>query len=365
MILTPKQFQQKMLAWFTSSGRKHLPWQQTKSPYPIWLSEIMLQQTQVATVIPYFERFIQHFPTLSSLAKADIDEVIMLWSGLGYYARARNLHRCALSVEKEYLGKFPKDLSLLQNLPGIGRSTAGAILALAFGQPAAILDGNVKRVLARFHTISGWSGLNKVSEQLWALAEHYTPKNKHIGQYTQAMMDLGALVCTRIQPKCAECPLQSHCQAYAENSVANYPSPKPRKTIPCRTIKMLILVNEHQEILLEKRPPVGIWGGLWSLPECSLTENVKNFCQKHYHCEIENPKKEHPLLKHTFSHFQLEIRPVVIHVKQWHPPLMESDRIVWYNKHQLAARGLAAPVKKLLNQLCTHSNWIFDKAPRE
>lgn len=353
MTLSAKQFQQKMLSWFTCAGRKHLPWQQTKSSYTIWLSEIMLQQTQVATVIPYFQRFIQHFPTLSSLAKADIDEVIMLWSGLGYYARARNLHHCAQIIEKEYSGKFPQDLLLLQNLPGIGRSTAGAILALAFGQPASILDGNVKRVLTRFHAITGWSGLNKVSKQLWDLAEHYTPKNKHISHYTQAMMDLGALVCTRSQPKCTQCPLQNHCKAFTANSIANYPSPKPRKTIPCRTIKMVILVNEHQEILLEKRPPIGIWGGLWSLPECSITENVKNFCKKYYYCEIKNPVKKYPLLKHIFSHFQLEIRPVLIHVKHWHPPLMESDRIVWYNRQQLASRGLAAPVKKLLSHICS------------
>lgn len=351
MTLTAKQFQQKILTWFTSSGRKHLPWQQAKSPYLIWLSEIMLQQTQVATVIPYFERFIQHFPTLSSLAEADIDEVIMLWAGLGYYARARNLHRCAQSIEKEYSGKFPQDLLLLQNLPGIGRSTAGAILALAFSQPATILDGNVKRVLARFHAISGWSGSSTVSKQLWALAEHYTPKNKHISEYTQAMMDLGALVCTRTQPKCTECPLQSHCQAYIENNTTDYPSPKPRETIPCRKIKMLILINDQQEILLEKRPPFGIWGGLWSLPECSITENMKNFCKKHYYCEIEKPIKKYHFLKHTFSHFQLEIRPVVIPVKQWCPPLMESERIVWYNKQQLATKGLAAPVRKLLSHI--------------
>ena len=351
MTLNAKQFQQKMLAWFTRSGRKHLPWQQTKSPYAVWLSEIMLQQTQVATVIPYFQRFIQHFPTISSLAKANIDEVILLWSGLGYYARARNLHCCAQTIEKEYSGKFPQDLLLLQNLPGIGRSTAGAILALAFNQPATILDGNVKRVLARFHAVAGWSGLSKVSKQLWALAEHYTPKNKHISHYTQAMMDLGALVCTRTRPQCTECPLQNHCKAYTENNTANYPSPKPRKTNPKRTIKMLILINEHQEILLEKRPPVGIWGGLWSLPECSITENVRNFCKKQYHCEIEKPIKKYHLLKHTFSHFQLEITPIVIRVKQWCPPLMESDRIVWYNRQQLASRGLAAPVKKLLSHI--------------
>lgn len=351
MAITAQQFQQKILDWFARSGRKHLPWQQTKSAYFIWISEIMLQQTQVVTVIPYFQRFIQYFPTLSSLANANIDKVIMLWSGLGYYARARNLHCCAQTIEKEYSGEFPKDLLLLQNLPGIGRSTAGAILALAFNQSASILDGNVKRVLARFHAISGWPGLNEVSKQLWALSDHYTPKNKHVNPYTQAMMDLGALICTRAQPKCAECPLQNHCKAYIENKTTNYPSPKPRKKNPCRVVKMVILINEHQEILLEKRPPSGIWGGLWSLPECSITENVKNFCKKNYHCEITKPLKKYPLLKHTFSHFHLEIRPILIPVKHWHPPLMESDRIVWYNRHQLASTGLAAPVKKLLSQV--------------
>lgn len=351
MPLKAEQFQQKILSWSVSSGRKNLPWQQTKSPYFIWVSEIMLQQTQVATVIPYFQRFIQYFPTLSLLANANIDEVIMLWSGLGYYARARNLHHCAQIIERKYLGKFPQNLMLLQNLPGIGRSTAGAILALAFNQPAIILDGNVKRVLARFHTISGWPGLNKISKQLWALAEHYTPKNKHIGHYTQAMMDLGALVCTRAQPKCMECPLQSHCKAYIENNVENYPSAKPRKKIPYRIVKMMILINAYQEILLEKRPPSGVWGGLWSLPECSVSENVKNFCKNKYHCEIVTPIKRYPHLKHTFSHFQLEIRPILISVQYWQPPIMESDCIVWYNKHQLASRGLAAPVKKLLNNI--------------
>jgi A/G-specific adenine glycosylase len=351
VTLTAEQFQQKIVDWFAHSGRKHLPWQQEKSPYLTWISEVMLQQTQVATVTPYFQRFIQHFPTLSRLAKANIDEVLMLWSGLGYYARARNLHRCAQTIEKEYSGRFPQDLLLLQNLPGIGRSTAGAILALAFNQPASILDGNVKRVLSRFHAIPGWPGLSKVNKQLWALADHYTPKNKHICHYTQAMMDLGALICTRSQPKCAECPLQNYCKAYTNNNIANYPSPKPLKKNPSRIIKMMILMNEDQEILLEKRPPSGIWGGLWSLPECAITENVKNFCKKNYHCEVTKPFEKYPFLKHTFSHFQLEIRPVRIPVKQWSPPLMESDRIVWYNKQQLTSIGLAAPVKKLLRYI--------------
>lgn len=351
MALTPKQFQKKILTWFNQSGRKHLPWQQTQSAYFTWLSEIMLQQTQVATVIPYFQRFTEYFPTLSALAKAPIDDVIKLWSGLGYYARARNLHHCAQIIEEKYNGELPQDLTRLQKLPGIGRSTAGAILALAFNQSATILDGNVKRVLSRYHKLAGWPGLTPVNKQLWAIAEHYTPHDGPIRQYTQAMMDLGALICTRRHAKCTECPLQRHCKAYKEDCVAHYPSPKPVKVNPSRAITLVILINVHHEILLEKRPPSGIWGGLWSLPECAITEKVKNFCEKNYHCEIEKSIRSYPFLKHSFSHFQLEIRPVSIRVKKWCPPRMESNRIVWYNKQQLASIGLAAPVKKLLNQL--------------
>lgn len=350
VTLTPKQFQQRILAWFNVYGRKDLPWQQTKSPYRIWLSEIMLQQTQVATVIPYFQGFTHAFPTLSSLAAADIEEVLRLWSGLGYYARARNLHRCAQIIEKEYFGEFPQNLMQLQSLPGIGRSTAGAILALAFNKSASILDGNVKRVLTRIHAIPGWTALTSVNKKLWSLTENYTPLNHQVGHYTQAMMDLGALICTRTRPKCIRCPLQIHCLAHKGKNPEAFPTPKPRKKMPSRAIKMLILINAQQEILLEKRPEMGIWGGLWSLPECSFTEDINDFCKQHYHCRAENPITHTPL-KHTFSHFHLEITPIVMHVKKWQPPLMESGRIVWYNIEQLAEKGLAAPVKKLLNHL--------------
>ncbi len=350
VTLAPKQFQQRILAWFNVYGRKDLPWQQTKSPYRIWLSEIMLQQTQVATVIPYFQGFTHAFPTLSSLAAADIEEVLRLWSGLGYYARARNLHRCAQIIEKEYFGEFPQNLMQLQSLPGIGRSTAGAILALAFNKSASILDGNVKRVLTRIHAIPGWTALTSVNKKLWSLTENYTPLNHQVGHYTQAMMDLGALICTRTRPKCIRCPLQIHCLAHKGKNPEAFPTPKPRKKMPSRAIKMLILINAQQEILLEKRPEMGIWGGLWSLPECSFTEDINDFCKQHYHCRAENPITHTPL-KHTFSHFHLEITPIVMHVKKWQPPLMESGRIVWYNIEQLAEKGLAAPVKKLLNHL--------------
>ncbi|MEN9470716.1 MAG: / specific adenine glycosylase [Pseudomonadota bacterium] len=350
VTLTPKQFQQRILAWFKIYGRKDLPWQQTKSPYRIWLSEIMLQQTQVATVIPYFQNFIQAFPTLSSLAKADIEEVLHRWSGLGYYARARNLHRSAQIIEKEYFGKFPQDLMQLQSLPGIGRTTAGAILALAFNKSASILDGNVKRVLTRVHAIPGSTALASVNKKLWSLAESYTPLNHQVSHYTQAMMDLGALICTRAQPKCIQCPLQTHCLAYLGKNPQAFPTPRPPKKIPSRATKMLILINAQQEILLEKRPEMGIWGGLWSLPECPFTDDISDFCKQHYHCSAENPIQHTPF-RHTFSHFHLEITPIVMHVKKWQPPLMESRRIVWYNVEQLAEKGLAAPIKKLLSHL--------------
>lgn len=348
-ILLPKHFQQRVLNWYALHGRKNLPWQQNKSPYHVWLSEIMLQQTQVTTVIPYFKRFIKQFPNLSSLAAAHLDEVLSLWAGLGYYARGRNLHRCAQMIEQNYAGKFPQNLVQLQNLPGIGRSTAGAILSLGFNHAAAILDGNVKRVLTRFHAVTGWPGLSAINKKLWALAEHYTPAQQP-ATYTQTMMDLGALICTRAQPNCDECPLQAHCLAYASGNPADFPSPKPTKKLPIRAIQMLILVNQQQQILLEKRPPSGIWGGLWSLPECSLDENVKNFLKKHYYCETYKASQV-THLKHTFSHFRLDIQAVVMRVKKWHPPWMESNRIVWYNIQQLEKKGLATPIKKLIKQL--------------
>ncbi len=347
-VLSPKQFQQRMLDWFEVHGRKDLPWQQEKSPYHVWLSEIMLQQTQVTTVIPYFTRFIKRFPQLSSLANADLDEVLRYWAGLGYYARGRNLHRCAQIIEKEYGGKLPQQLHQLQKLPGIGRSTAGAILSLGFAQAAPILDGNVRRVLTRFHAIVGWPGTASIHKKLWKLAERYTPSTQ-IANYTQAIMDLGALVCTRSRPKCEQCPLQSHCLAYHRNNFVDFPSQKPTQALPRRSLQMLILINAKREILLEKRPPCGIWGGLWSLPECPIHEDAKIFSKKYYYCETGEPSKQ-AILQHTFSHFHLAIQPVRMLVTAWYPPLMESDRTVWYNEKWSEKKGLAAPVKKIVNQ---------------
>lgn len=339
--MTPKQFQTAVLKWFDKHGRRDLPWQKSHAPYRVWLSEIMLQQTQVKTVIPYFQKFIKKFPHVKSLANANIDDVLTLWSGLGYYARARNLHKTAQIIQQEFHGRFPIDVATLQTLPGIGRSTAGAIVALSKNQRAPILDGNVKRVLARFHAEN--------SKDLWELAEKYTPE-KRVADYTQVMMDLGALICTRTKPKCALCPLQKHCAGYLSGNPTAYPAKTTSKKIPTRATHMLILRNDQGEILLEKRPPIGIWGGLWSLPECVADQDIKQFCKKQHHCDIKNLQKW-PKLRHTFSHFHLDITPVLIHIKKWSPPAMESPNTVWYNVATLDDKGLAAPVKKLLIQL--------------
>jgi A/G-specific adenine glycosylase len=350
VTIDPTKFQRKVLTWFKINGRKNLPWQQTRSSYSTWVSEIMLQQTQVATVIPYFNRFIQRFPSFGALAQAELDEVLSLWSGLGYYARARNLHRCAQIVLQEHGGEFPRDQAILQTLPGIGRSTAGAILALGFNHFATILDGNVKRLLARFHAIQGWPGLSSVNQQLWTFAEYYTPASKEIAHYTQAMMDLGALICTPKHAKCGQCPLQTHCLAHTTAHPEHFPSPRPSKKLPRRSINLLILVNRHAEVFLEKRPPTGIWGGLWSLPECPISENAQHYAQKYYHCEIEKLYPQNPVL-HTFSHFLLEIHPIIMPVKKWSPPLMETNHRIWYNLGQLKEKGLAAPIKRILNTI--------------
>jgi len=264
-MISDKQFQNRLLTWFDQHGRKHLPWQQNKTAYRVWISEIMLQQTQVNTVIPYYQRFMQRFPDLSSLAQAEPDEVLHLWAGLGYYSRARNLHRAAQLIMQNHQGEFPASLAILQKLPGIGQSTAGAILALAFNQPAAILDGNVKRVLARFHGITDFINEKSVENRLWELAAHYTPK-KCVADYTQAMMDLGATLCIRGKPACERCPLSEDCLARQQNIAALLPRKKAARELAVRTATFVVF-KMQASILLHKRPDKGIWGGLWSLPE--------------------------------------------------------------------------------------------------
>ncbi len=347
--MTPKQFAPILLRWFDLHGRKNLPWQTNINPYRVWVSEIMLQQTQVKTVIPYFQRFMQHFPTLADLANAPEEIVLHLWTGLGYYARARHLHHTAKILMSEYHGQLPSTVEVLQTLPGIGRSTAGAIVAIAMQQKAAILDGNVKRVLTRVHAIEGSPTQPAIAEELWKIAEQCTPAQR-TAEYTQAIMDLGATVCTRTQPKCPICPIQTHCQAHIQGRETTFPTPKSRKTIPTRATHMLIFQNHRYEVLLEKRPPTGIWGSLWSFPECPADANIHDWCKKNYPCKIKK-LEAWPTFKHIFSHFQLNITPIHIQVDQWPHKVMDSSNAVWYKLHNPPARGLASPVKRLLQKL--------------
>jgi A/G-specific adenine glycosylase len=340
-------FSAPVLKWFDKYGRKHLPWQQDISAYRVWLSEIMLQQTQVTTVIPYFERFVARFPTVQSLAAAPIDEVLHLWTGLGYYARARNLHRCAHTVVQQYGGEFPATVAELAELPGIGRSTAGAIVSIAFQKRAAILDGNVKRVLARYHAVEGWPGQLDVARQLWEIAETYTPKTR-ANHYTQAMMDMGATLCTRSKPKCEACPLLNGCIAYAQGNPQDYPGKKPKKTLPEKSVQLLMLRNPAGDLLLQRRPAQGIWGGLWSFPELDIERDAQEFAEAHYGSVIE--LEEWNSYRHTFSHYHLDITPVLIQLAKSQQAIGEVATH-WYNPHQPDALGLAAPVKKLLEKL--------------
>ncbi len=309
----------------------------------------MLQQTQVTTVVPYYQRFMAQFPGIIDLANAPLDQVLALWSGLGYYARARNLHRTAGIVRDQYGGQLPSDIDSLSALPGIGRSTAGAILALSLGQRQAILDGNVKRVLARFHAVEGWPGRSAVTRQLWQLAEQYTPTQR-FAAYTQAMMDLGAMVCTRRRPQCHACPLAEQCEAHAQGREHAYPAPKPRREKPIRYIRMLLLCSPQHQVLLEQRPPSGVWGGLWSFPECPMDADIPTWCREHYGVAVQD-YQTWATLRHTLSHFHLEINPVYIAAQPLADRVMASDRQVWYNMDQPDARGLAAPVQRLLTTL--------------
>ena len=343
----PTNFSDLLLDWFDQHGRHDLPWQHPRSAYRVWLSEIMLQQTQVKTVIPYFERFIKTFPGIRELANAKLDEVLHLWTGLGYYARARNLHKAAIHMCNQHDAAFPQTFEAAFALPGIGRSTAGAILAQAFELPFAILDGNVKRVLTRYHAIDGWPGKKEIENQLWDIAEHYTPVTR-VADYTQAIMDLGATMCTRSKPACAQCPLQTNCMASKQGNQNDYPTSKPKKSMPVRATRMLLLVNDQQSVLLEQRPPAGIWGSLWSFPECPHDERPEQWCTRHLQLTISD-LKELPVIRHTFSHFHLDITPVLAHAESG--GIMESDRHIWYNTAQPDARGFPAPVKQLLDNI--------------
>ncbi len=343
--MKPSNFQQHILAWFDQCGRKDLPWQKDLSPYRVWLSETMLQQTQVVTVIPYFNTFIEKFPDIESLANAPVDEILHLWSGLGYYARARNLHKTAKLITRQ--GRFPDTLNELLDLPGIGQSTAGAILSIAFNKSYPILDGNVKRVLTRFKAISGWPGNSAVNKELWAISARLTPTTR-VADYTQAIMDLGATLCTRSKPNCGICPLKADCLARLAGNMASFPTPKPAKTLPIKQIVFLLLKDASNRTLLEKRPPTGIWGGLWSLPEFDTFEAVQNWCLVS-NIDITN-QQTLATQRHTFSHYHLDYTPVLIQINNPSNFVMEANHSVWYKADQVIKLGLATPIKRLLQQ---------------
>ncbi|MCG5512198.1 A/G-specific adenine glycosylase [Ectothiorhodospira shaposhnikovii] len=341
-------FGARLLDWFDRHGRHDLPWQQEISVYRVWVSEIMLQQTQVVTVIPYYQRFMARFPDVTSLARAPIDEVLHHWSGLGYYARARHLHRAARQVVEQHQGRFPETLEDLEALPGIGRSTAAAILSIACGQRHAILDGNVKRVLARHRGVEGWPGTTAVSRRLWALAEAMTPTAR-VADYTQAIMDLGATVCTRGRPTCGVCPVASDCVAHATDRQSLLPTPRPRREQPLRSTVMLI-IRGPDGVLLERRPPTGLWGGLWGFPEVPSTGEAEPWCRRHLGTEAHEVHALAPFV-HVFTHFRLHITPVRLWVKDPAASVMEAPGRVWYKPEARSELGLAAPVARLLDHI--------------
>ncbi len=347
--IEPVQFQNAVLDWYDAYGRKDLPWQQHITPYRVWVSEIMLQQTQVTTVIPYFLRFIERFPNVQALADAELDDVLHLWSGLGYYARGRNLHKTSKIICEQYAGEFPNTVEALAELPGIGISTAGAIISLSMQLPAPILDGNVKRVLARVYAIAEWTGKPAVTEHLWKLSTLLTPalRSHH---YNQAMMDLGATLCVRGKAQCERCPLTNFCLAFQQGNVKDYPVSKPKKTIPTRHTSLVVLKNAQDEILLIKRPPTGIWGGLWSLPECPTPDKLHSWCKQELACSVKGNTALNTI-EHTFSHFHLVMKPMQTQVEKQSLRAMEADQQLWYHPKKNASIGLPAPIQRFLESL--------------
>lgn len=341
-------FAKRILDWFDHHGRKDLPWQDNPTPYRVWVSEIMLQQTQVATVIPYFERFTASFPDVKALADANIDAVLHHWSGLGYYARARNLHKAAQLIRDTHDGIFPGRFEDVIALPGIGKSTAGAILSLSRNERHAILDGNVKRVLARFHAIDGWPGKAAVAELLWKFAEQHTPRSR-VAEYTQAMMDLGATVCTRSRPACDCCPLVADCAAHASARVAEYPEKKSKLAKPLRSTQMA-LIHGDGGIFLERRQASGIWGGLWSFPELAADADLFSWCEERIGvCPAEIERWD--MVRHSFTHFDLDIAPIAVRVNAASSKVEDSDDHVWYDIDAPQKLGIAAPVSGLIQKL--------------
>ncbi|AEW76949.1 A/G-specific adenine glycosylase, putative [Aggregatibacter actinomycetemcomitans HK1651] len=357
-------FAHAVLTWYAKFGRKNLPWQQNKTLYGVWLSEVMLQQTQVTTVIPYFERFVKTFPNLTALANAPLDEVLHLWTGLGYYARARNLHKAAQIMRDQHGGEFPTEFEQVWALPGVGRSTAGAVLSSCLNAPYPILDGNVKRVLSRYFAVSGWPGEKKTEDHLWHLTAQVTP-TEQVADFNQAMMDIGAMVCTRSKPKCELCPLKSDCKANAEQNWQAYPGRKPKKVLPERESYFLLLEKDGK-IALEQRDNAGLWGGLYCFPQFSEKQELLAYLAANGIRQYQ----EWTAFRHTFSHFHLDIYPIYAQVDtpkalaeenrshrqkvaetagEYQSDLLSAVKY-WYDPQNPEPIGLAAPVKNLLTQ---------------
>ena len=342
-MAAPHRFTEQLVAWQKVSGRHDLPWQNTRDAYRIWLSEIMLQQTQVSTVIPYYLRFLDSFPTVTALAAAPIEAVIEHWAGLGYYARARNLHKCAQQVATRFGGEFPASAEQLEELPGIGRSTAAAVAAFAFGQRAAILDGNVKRVLCRQFGIEGFPGQATIHRQLWELAESLLPEND-IERYTQGLMDLGATLCTRSRPRCGDCPVAADCVARRDGRQGELPASKPRAAVPERT-STFVLLTDGARLLLERRPPSGLWGGLLVPPEGDPASVAARFG-----LALGEPQALPPF-KHTFTHFRLTLEPVLCAVAG--ASGLAEPGLEWVELSRAADAGVPAPIRKLIRQVAS------------
>ena len=365
----PGGFAAALIDWHARHGRHDLPWQRRRTPYRVWVSEIMLQQTQVATVIPYYERFMQRFPDAGTLAAAPLDDVLHLWSGLGYYARARNLHRAAVCIAEEHGGEFPKSFEAVAALPGIGRSTAGAILALSRGERFPILDGNVRRVLSRHFGVEGSAAERATLERLWALSDECTPTG-NVDTYTQAVMDLGATVCVRRNPSCNACPVAATCVAREDGRQHELPSPKPARQRRLRQVFMLAAVREDGDVLLERRPERGVWGGLWCLPEFESATAAAEYARQALQ-DAATPPVPLATVEHAFTHFDLVITPLLAHCSgsvRAVPLAVPDDsegmvlasgrssepaRKLWYRARAPAKLGLPAPIRLLLERLAS------------
>lgn len=340
----------RLLRWAEGHGRHDLPWQHPRTAYRVWVSEVMLQQTQVVTVIQYFAHFVKRFPTLRKLAAAPLDDVLAEWSGLGYYSRARNLHRAAQICVAEHGGKLPRKFDALMALPGIGRSTAGAILAQAYGLRYPILDGNVKRVLARFHGIPGLPQAAATENKLWKLAEKHTP-HERLAEYTQAIMDLGATVCLRVGARCPFCPLARKCVAYKSGQVLQLPEPRAPHPLPARSVVMLLLRDGEGRVLLERRPPTGVWPLLWSLPEFKHMAEVRHMAGVE---SVASFRLLEPFV-HYFSHFRLHVTPFVGTIDQAPRHIEDNPKQRWVQVAQALRLGLPAPIRKLIKTVVEES----------